>query len=139
MIIPFYQFFPPSCHRRLGHWYLPKIIAKFLKTNDKIFIVKTVAKPFLRYENENIVQMSLQPPTKRRLRFNRSEFKNLCDIKLKSQDGSTFLAHKCILAARVEYFKGILGGSWREVNSIVTFFFSHINIYLAHLRSGYVA
>lgn len=49
--------------------------------------------------------------------FNRIKYKNLCDIKLKSQDGQVFQAHKCILVARMEYFKLMLSGFWMEVRA----------------------
>lgn len=47
--------------------------------------------------------------------YDRSKFPFLYDMKLKSKDGNIFQAHKCILVARLEYFKLMLSGNWIEV------------------------
>lgn len=38
------------------------------------------------------------------------------DVNVKSNDGRVVKAHKCILAARLEYFNNLLSGRWNEVN-----------------------
>lgn len=36
------------------------------------------------------------------------------DTKIASNDGATFRAHRCVLAARLEYFHSMFGGGWIE-------------------------
>ncbi|XKL59654.1 hypothetical protein PGB90_000670 [Kerria lacca] len=84
--------------------------AKQFDMNKYIELLKNFS-----YENEHIYRKEdnvlLQ---KTNLKFNRSKLKNLYDIKLKSQDGKIFSAHKCILIARMQYFKSMLSGNWIE-------------------------
>eukprot|EP00118_Oscarella_pearsei_P015978 m.149009 g.149009 ORF g.149009 m.149009 type:complete len:1342 (+) comp38508_c0_seq60:189-4214(+) len=42
---------------------------------------------------------------------------HLCDISLVANDGTTFLCHKCILSARLDYFYSMLNFGWREASS----------------------
>lgn len=38
------------------------------------------------------------------------------DVDIKSNDGKILKAHKCMLAARMEYFSNLLSARWSEVN-----------------------
>ncbi|KAG2468233.1 IBTK kinase, partial [Polypterus senegalus] len=41
----------------------------------------------------------------------------LCDVTLRSKDGKEFPCHKCVLCARLEYFRSMLSSSWIEATS----------------------
>ncbi|CAL1279292.1 unnamed protein product [Larinioides sclopetarius] len=49
-----------------------------------------------------------------RLTFNRRSLSDLCDVNLISSSGTAFNCHKCILAARLDYFHCMLGTCWAE-------------------------
>ncbi|KAF8773228.1 Inhibitor of Bruton tyrosine kinase like protein [Argiope bruennichi] len=49
-----------------------------------------------------------------RLTFNRRSLPNLYDVNLISSGGIAFGCHKCILAARLDYFHCMLGTCWAE-------------------------
>jgi len=42
----------------------------------------------------------------------------LSDVKIEAEDGSLFYCHKCILFARLDYFKGMFSSPWMESNWI---------------------
>ncbi|GFY53971.1 inhibitor of Bruton tyrosine kinase [Trichonephila inaurata madagascariensis] len=48
------------------------------------------------------------------LTFDRQSMSNLYDVNLISSNGTTFGCHKCILAARLDYFHSMLGTCWAE-------------------------
>lgn len=48
--------------------------------------------------------------------LDRKLYPSFYDVKITSNDGATFKAHKCVLSARLEYFHSMLGGDWIEVN-----------------------
>ncbi|GFQ72830.1 inhibitor of Bruton tyrosine kinase [Trichonephila clavata] len=48
------------------------------------------------------------------LTFERQSMSNLYDVNLISSNGNTFGCHKCILAARLDYFHCMLGSCWAE-------------------------
>lgn len=50
-------------------------------------------------------------------KFNRESFPELYDVVVKSDDDKFIKAHKCILAARLEYFHHMLLGGWSESSS----------------------
>lgn len=50
------------------------------------------------------------------LRFERLSHTDLWDTSIKCSDGSIIKAHRCILAARLEYFNGMFAHSWSEVS-----------------------
>ncbi|XP_067126093.1 inhibitor of Bruton tyrosine kinase [Centruroides vittatus] len=60
----------------------------------------------------------LEFPNVPKLRFNRKNLINLCDVKLLSADKKEFSCHRCVLVARSEYFHNMLGSSWIESSSL---------------------
>uniref|UniRef100_A0A1B6DWT5 BTB domain-containing protein n=1 Tax=Clastoptera arizonana TaxID=38151 RepID=A0A1B6DWT5_9HEMI len=44
----------------------------------------------------------------------RKLFPEYYDVKMASNDGAIFKAHKCVMAARLEYFHSMLAGNWIE-------------------------
>ncbi|CAL4062948.1 unnamed protein product, partial [Meganyctiphanes norvegica] len=50
-------------------------------------------------------------------RYNRKLLEELCDVMIQSKDGDLLGAHKCILAARLEYFHAMLGSGWMETKA----------------------
>lgn len=50
-------------------------------------------------------------------RYNRKLHEELCDVMIQSKDGDLLGAHKCILAARLEYFHAMLGSGWMETKA----------------------
>nr|XP_015211679.1 PREDICTED: inhibitor of Bruton tyrosine kinase [Lepisosteus oculatus] len=52
-----------------------------------------------------------------RLKFNQKKCSYLCDVTLMSEDGKEFPCHKCVLSARLDYFRSMLGSSWIEGTS----------------------
>lgn len=48
--------------------------------------------------------------------FERTNMTELWDTTIKCQDKYYIEAHRCILAARLEYFNGMFSHSWTEVN-----------------------
>lgn len=75
-----------------------------------------------RYENECIFAKESVNARPMRLNFNRMKCKQLYDMKVKSQDGQIFNVHKCILVARMEYFRLMLSGYWKEVGTKICAF-----------------
>ena len=47
--------------------------------------------------------------------FNRSLLSQWCDVTLLTSDNMKVKAHKCVLTARMEYFRTMLTGHWFEV------------------------
>jgi hypothetical protein len=52
-----------------------------------------------------------------KLTFDRLKHLELSDISIKSEDGIEYKCHKCILMARLEYFRGMLGSGWIEASA----------------------
>lgn len=48
--------------------------------------------------------------------FNRSMFPNFYDVTVKCRDNKEIKAHKCILAARMEYFNNMFSMRWKGVS-----------------------
>lgn len=51
-----------------------------------------------------------------KLRFDRNRFPHLQDVTLISGDGIQFSCHRCVLAARLEYFASMLSLGWAETS-----------------------
>jgi hypothetical protein len=49
----------------------------------------------------------------------REEFQNLYDVRICSEDGQELRAHKCVLVARLDYFRSMLSGRWVEVSELL--------------------
>lgn len=49
----------------------------------------------------------------------REDFQNLYDVMIRSEDGQELRAHKCILVARLDYFRSMLSGRWIEVSKLL--------------------
>lgn len=68
-----------------------------------------------RFENGSVklkdgsIRPESEPP-----QFKRDSFPDLFDVEVSSEDGKHFKAHKCILAARLDYFHNMLMGGWLE-------------------------
>ncbi|XP_076444948.1 inhibitor of Bruton tyrosine kinase-like [Babylonia areolata] len=56
----------------------------------------------------------LQPP--RRIRYERTKLGELYDVCIRTDDDTMIQCHKCILAARLEYFHSMLGSGWIETS-----------------------
>ncbi|XP_048577771.1 inhibitor of Bruton tyrosine kinase isoform X2 [Nematostella vectensis] len=53
----------------------------------------------------------------KRIRFNRLSFPHLHDVTIESEDGVNFACHKCVLVARLDYFRSMLACGWLEASS----------------------
>jgi hypothetical protein len=49
----------------------------------------------------------------------REDFQNLYDVRIRSEDGQELRAHKCVLVARLDYFRSMLSGNWVEVSKLL--------------------
>ncbi|KAL8560153.1 hypothetical protein ACOMHN_021648 [Nucella lapillus] len=56
----------------------------------------------------------LQPS---RLRYERTKLGELYDVCIQADDTTTIQCHKCVLAARLEYFHSMLGSGWIETSN----------------------
>lgn len=52
-------------------------------------------------------------------RLNRQECPDLYDITIKCENNREIKAHKCILVARMEYFRLMFSHNWSEVNFLL--------------------
>ena len=50
----------------------------------------------------------------------RSKFENISDVIIVTEDNREFRAHKCILSARLEYFRSMFSMGWIESGQKVT-------------------
>ncbi|XP_077869618.1 inhibitor of Bruton tyrosine kinase-like [Saccoglossus kowalevskii] len=55
----------------------------------------------------------IKKPNKK-LRFERNKHRHLCDVSIQTDDGEALQCHKCVLVARLEYFRSMLGSGWFE-------------------------
>ncbi|XP_058422699.1 inhibitor of Bruton tyrosine kinase isoform X8 [Diceros bicornis minor] len=69
----------------------------------------------VRFENEKINIIDKKSGNKPKLNQKKCSF--LCDVTMKSVDGKEFPCHKCVLCARLEYFRSMLSSSWIEASS----------------------
>uniref|UniRef100_H0WAX0 Inhibitor of Bruton tyrosine kinase n=1 Tax=Cavia porcellus TaxID=10141 RepID=H0WAX0_CAVPO len=69
----------------------------------------------VRFENEKINVVARKTGSKLKLSQKKCSF--LCDVTMKSVDGKEFPCHKCVLCARLEYFRSMLSSSWIEASS----------------------
>jgi len=49
----------------------------------------------------------------------REDYQKLYDVRIRSEEGKELCAHKCILVARLDYFRSMLSGSWNEVSDLL--------------------
>nr|DBA26453.1 TPA: hypothetical protein GDO54_010709 [Pyxicephalus adspersus] len=68
----------------------------------------------VRYENGTINVVHKKSGNKQR--FNQKKCNSLCDVTMRSEDGKEFNCHKCVLCARLEYFRSMLGNPWIEAS-----------------------
>lgn len=65
----------------------------------------------VRYEAGYIhMRNSIQPSLKPRLSYNK--YQDLFDVKIKCEDGRELPAHKCVLAARLQFFAAMFSNRW---------------------------
>jgi len=55
------------------------------------------------------------PSRNKGVSFDRESMSNLCDATVVSLEGDQIQAHRCILAARLEYFNSMFAHGWAEV------------------------
>lgn len=53
------------------------------------------------------------------LTFDRKQLLDFADVKIKTKNGKELLAHKCILAARMEYFNSMFSLRWNNNVSVI--------------------
>ncbi|EDW02415.1 GH21979 [Drosophila grimshawi] len=74
-----------------------------------------------KYVQNYITEQQLPLPGRQRFnRLHRSDYPELCDVRIVCEDGEVLEAHKCILVARLEYFEMMFMHSWAE-RTTVTF------------------
>ncbi|XP_058422693.1 inhibitor of Bruton tyrosine kinase isoform X2 [Diceros bicornis minor] len=99
---------------------------KSVGEDDPVKMLQNVAKKFgfsnlssrldgVRFENEKINIIDKKSGNKPKLNQKKCSF--LCDVTMKSVDGKEFPCHKCVLCARLEYFRSMLSSSWIEASS----------------------
>ncbi|XP_063243097.1 inhibitor of Bruton tyrosine kinase [Bacillus rossius redtenbacheri] len=71
----------------------------------------------VRYENGLIVSKNNRPCQPAEVSFDHKKHKELYDVTLRSEDGKELKAHKCVLAARLDYFSSMFGGGWAEAQT----------------------
>lgn len=69
----------------------------------------------VRFENGTVIVTTKK--TGNRVKFNQKKCSYLCDVTLRAEDGKEFPCHKCVLCARLEYFRSMLGNPWIEATS----------------------
>nr|XP_049701177.1 inhibitor of Bruton tyrosine kinase [Helicoverpa armigera] len=85
--------------KRLQVLTLHKLLDKFYYKNGSICIKESASNTFTR-----------NPAPQ----WDRDAFPELVDTSVQSKDGASVPAHKCVLAARLEYFQGMFMHSWTE-------------------------
>lgn len=65
---------------------------------------------------KGIVQSSGKKLPHSRIRYERTKLGELYDVCIRAEDKTTFQCHKCVLAARLEYFHSMLGSGWIETS-----------------------
>uniref|UniRef100_A0A1B6I161 BTB domain-containing protein n=2 Tax=Homalodisca liturata TaxID=320908 RepID=A0A1B6I161_9HEMI len=89
----------------------------------KLWKISTLIKclHLLKYEEGSIKLKeegnSVQQVLGERLPFERLMLANLHDVSIASSDGASFRAHKCVLAARLDYFNSMFTGGWVEAEA----------------------
>ncbi|XP_053143059.1 inhibitor of Bruton tyrosine kinase isoform X2 [Hemicordylus capensis] len=68
----------------------------------------------VRIENGRINVVNRKNGNKPKL--NQKKCSYLCDVTMKSIDGEEFPCHKCVLCARLDYFRSMLSSSWIEAS-----------------------
>ncbi|KAK2710725.1 hypothetical protein QYM36_012037, partial [Artemia franciscana] len=83
-------------------------LQKLLKFLDEIIITGSV----VRLKNERQKNLNFEA-----VKFSRKKSKELCDVILVSEEGKELEAHRCVLAARLDYFRSMFGLGWIETSS----------------------
>jgi BTB/POZ domain len=63
--------------------------------------------------NNRVVTTERITPTD--LSFERASGSEFCDVRIRSEDGKEFDAHRVVLSARLEYFRAMFSCGWIEV------------------------
>ncbi|KAK2162357.1 hypothetical protein LSH36_100g11000 [Paralvinella palmiformis] len=93
---------------------------RLLQDAARRFGVKSLMKKLeaVRYNEAGMIEVipgrSLTTP---KLRFFRTKESHLYDVCIAAEDGSTIQCHKCILVARLEYFRSMLASGWIETSN----------------------
>lgn len=89
-----------------------------LQEAAKRFGVKTLQKLLDNvYFDDGCIVMKREKHVVVKPKFNRKEFPELLDVILKTKEKKEVPAHKCILAARLEYFNNLFSLRWNENSS----------------------
>ncbi|CAG2069571.1 unnamed protein product, partial [Timema podura] len=70
-----------------------------------------------RFENGAIVSKTNRSSQPANLSLDRNKHRELYDVTIHSKEGRELRAHKCVLAARLEYFNSMFGGGWAETSN----------------------
>lgn len=74
----------------------------------------------IRYEDGHImIKQGCQLSSLTAPFLKRDDFQNLYDVTIRSEDGKELRAHKCVLVARLDYFRNMLSGRWVEVSDLL--------------------
>nr|CAD7404847.1 unnamed protein product [Timema cristinae] len=71
----------------------------------------------VRFENGAIVSKTNRSSQPANLSLDRNKHRELYDVTIHSKEGRELRAHKCVLAARLEYFNNMFGGGWAETSN----------------------
>ncbi|CAK6446810.1 unnamed protein product [Pipistrellus nathusii] len=99
---------------------------KSVGEDDPVKMLQNVAKKFgfsnlcsrldgVRFENEKINVIAKKTGNKPKLNQKKCSF--VYDVTMKSVDGKEFPCHKCVLCARLDYFRSMLSSSWIEASN----------------------
>lgn len=69
-----------------------------------------------RYQNGTVKRNSDSAVKIPELSFDRMQFPELYDVRIKTKHGKEIRAHKCMLVARMEYFANLFSIRWTEVS-----------------------
>lgn len=94
----------------------PLLAVKMVIDEAKKFGIKALAK---RLETVKCVDGTLVNfgPATAPLSFDPTGMQHLSDVVLKSDEGTLFPCHKCVLTARLDYFQSMLGCGWMEAST----------------------
>jgi hypothetical protein len=102
----------------------------FLLLSGLLVLTHSVAfLPVIRYEDDHIMikqgcrLSSLTAPV-----LKRDDYQGVYDVRIRSEDGKELRAHKCVLVARLDYFRNMLSGRWVEVSDLLM----HVKLTQSH-------